>query len=166
MLYVKEVVIIILLLVVVLLSAADVVHDYRSGAGSTHLLFELALMAVSFTLIALLGAEVWRQARSNRRLKAELRSLSETRSATGSEEMQQARHNLALVAERQFTEWDLTQTEKQVAMLLLKGLSFKEIAAVRDTLEKTVRQQASSIYRKSGLNGRHAFAAWFIEDFL
>jgi DNA-binding CsgD family transcriptional regulator len=37
---------------------------------------------------------------------------------------------------------------------------------VRDTHEKTVRQQASAIYRKAGVSGRHAFAAWFIEDFL
>ena len=49
---------------------------------------------------------------------------------------------------------------------LLKGLSFDEIATVRDTKEKTVRQQATAIYRKSGLNGRHEFAAWFFEDFL
>ena len=51
-------------------------------------------------------------------------------------------------------------------MLLLKGLSFREIAAVRQTREKTVRQQASAIYGKSGLEGRHEFAAWFLEDFL
>jgi len=51
-------------------------------------------------------------------------------------------------------------------MLLLKGLSFKEIAALRITLEKTVRQQASSIYRKSGISGRHELAAWCIEDYL
>jgi DNA-binding NarL/FixJ family response regulator len=45
-------------------------------------------------------------------------------------------------------------------------LSFNEIAAVRETKEKTVRQQASEIYRKSGVSGRHAFSAWFFEDFL
>jgi len=28
------------------------------------------------------------------------------------------------------------------------------------------RQQASTIYGKSGLEGRHAFSAWFLEDFL
>jgi DNA-binding CsgD family transcriptional regulator len=53
-----------------------------------------------------------------------------------------------------------------VGRLLLKGLSLKEIAAIRNTLEKTVRQQASSIYKKAELNGRHAFSAWFIEDIL
>ncbi len=166
MLYVKELLIILLLTVVVLLSGADILHDYREGAGIAHLSIELLLVTVSFALIALLGVEVARQARSNRRLKAELEVLAESQRVIASAEMQQARHNLAVVAEKQFAEWELTQTEKEVAMLLLKGLSFKEIAAVRDTLEKTVRQQASSIYRKSGLNGRHAFSAWFIEDFL
>ena len=48
----------------------------------------------------------------------------------------------------------------------MKGLTFKENATVRETREKTVRQQASTIYAKSGLEGRHAFAAWFLEDFL
>ena len=28
------------------------------------------------------------------------------------------------------------------------------------------RQQASTTYGKSGLEGRHAFSAWFLEDFL
>ncbi len=46
------------------------------------------------------------------------------------------------------------------------GVMLKEIAAVRDTREKTVRQQASAIYDKSGLEGRHALAAWFLEDFI
>ncbi len=32
----------------------------------------------------------------------------------------------------------------------------------RNTVEKTVRQQASSIYQKAGVSGRHAFAAWFL----
>ncbi len=51
-------------------------------------------------------------------------------------------------------------------MLLLKGLSFKEIAAIRSTREKTVRQQASQLYAKAGVNRRYAFSAWFFEDFL
>jgi hypothetical protein len=50
--------------------------------------------------------------------------------------------------------------------LQIKGLTLKEIANIRDTNDKTVRQQASSIYQKSGVNGRHGFSAWFIEDFL
>jgi len=50
-----------------------------------------------------------------------------------------------------------------VALMLLKGLSHKEIAAQRGTSEGTVRQQALSIYRKTGLSGRSTLAAFFLE---
>jgi DNA-binding NarL/FixJ family response regulator len=166
MLYIKELIIILMLALVVFGSVADIVHDYREGAETAHLVIEAILIVVSFSLIGVLSAGVWRQSKSNRQLKEELAAVSKTAAKQLPSEVQAARHNLALVAERQFAEWELTKTEQEVAMLLLKGLSFKEIAAVRDTLEKTVRQQASSIYRKSGLSGRHAFSAWFIEDFL
>ena len=53
-----------------------------------------------------------------------------------------------------------------LARMVAGGLSFDEIANVRNTKEKTVRQQATAIYRKSGLGSRHEFAAWFFEDFL
>ena len=49
---------------------------------------------------------------------------------------------------------------------MLKGLSFREIAELRETREKTVRQQASSVYRKAGVAGRNELAAWFFEDML
>lgn len=166
MLYIKELIIILMLAVVVFGSVADIVHDYREGADAAHLFIEAIVVIVSFSLIGMLSVGVWRQSQSNRRLKAELAAVSKNPPGQAPTEVQAARHNLALVAEKQFAEWELTKTEQEVALLLLKGLSFKEIAAVRDTLEKTVRQQASSIYRKSGLSGRHAFSAWFIEDFL
>jgi DNA-binding NarL/FixJ family response regulator len=40
------------------------------------------------------------------------------------------------------------------------------MAEVRNTKEKTIRQQASTIYRKSNVAGRHEFSAWFFEDML
>lgn len=49
---------------------------------------------------------------------------------------------------------------------MLKGLSFREIAQLRDTREKTMRQQASSVYRKAGVSSRNQLAAWFFEDML
>jgi hypothetical protein len=53
-----------------------------------------------------------------------------------------------------------------VALLLLKGLSLKEIAAIRVTTERTVRAQARSLYSKAGLTGRAALSAFFLEDLL
>ena len=167
MLYIKEWVFMALLAALIAGGVADIVSDYGEGAGAGHLVLEIAVIGAALALIASLGLGIWRQNRSNRQLRRELASLSEEADAARrSPALDDARHGMAQLIQQQFAEWGLTHTEKEVAMLLLKGLSFKEIAAVRDTLEKTVRQQASSIYRKSGLSGRHAFSAWFIEDFL
>jgi DNA-binding NarL/FixJ family response regulator len=45
-------------------------------------------------------------------------------------------------------------------------LRHKAIADLRQTSERTVRQQALAVYRKSGLNGRNDLAAFFLEDLL
>lgn len=66
----------------------------------------------------------------------------------------------------QFDLWKLTPAEKETAFLLLKGLSIKDIASVRNVSEKTVRQQSQGIYRKSGLKGRAELSAFFLEDIL
>ncbi|MEM6984005.1 MAG: LuxR C-terminal-related transcriptional regulator, partial [Pseudomonadota bacterium] len=90
--------------------------------------------------------------------KKELKNISQA--------MMDARHEYSGVIQTQFSQWTLTRSEQEVAMLLLKGLSFKEISALRSTKEKTVRQQASDIYSKADVEGRHEFAAWFLEDFM
>lgn len=66
--------------------------------------------------------------------------------------------------DRQFDAWGLTPAEKEVASLLLKGLRHKEVADIRQTSERTVRQQSLSIYRKAGVEGRTELAAYFLED--
>ena len=62
--------------------------------------------------------------------------------------------------------WSLTPTEKEVALLLLKGLGHKEAAAVLDRSERTVRQHSVAVHRKSGPSGRAELAAFFLEDLL
>ncbi|MCB0318456.1 MAG: response regulator transcription factor [Bdellovibrionales bacterium] len=68
--------------------------------------------------------------------------------------------------EKQFSSWGLSEAEHQVGLLMIKGLSHKEIADLRGTAEATVRQQARNIYQKSGLPGKAAFSAYFLEDLL
>ena len=166
MLYIKEFLVVFVLAVIVVGNLGDVFYDYREGASIMHVLMELSIAIVSFALISALTVGIWRQSRSNTRLKAELASISEASNQTLPPALANARHELALVLKDQFEIWNLTQTEREVAMLLLKGLSFNEIASVRNTMEKTVRQQASAIYKKANVSGRHAFSAWFIEDLL
>ena len=55
---------------------------------------------------------------------------------------------------------------RDVALLLMKGLSLKEVATVRATNERTVRSQARTLYSKAGLSGRAALSAFFLEDLL
>jgi len=66
----------------------------------------------------------------------------------------------------QFEHWRLTASEADIALLMLKGLSHKEIAQLRSSSEATVRQQATAIYGKSGLASRAQLSAFFFEDLL
>jgi putative tricarboxylic transport membrane protein len=68
--------------------------------------------------------------------------------------------------DKQFEKWGLTAAEREVALLMLKGLRHKEIAVARNTTERTVRQQALAVYKKAGLDGRTDLAAFFLEDLL
>lgn len=71
---------------------------------------------------------------------------------------------LSRAIESQFAAWHLSAAEADVAGLLLKGASLREIAGLRRTSEATIRQQAQNVYRKSGLATRSELAAYFLED--
>lgn len=75
-------------------------------------------------------------------------------------------NGLGEAIEAQFSRWNLTDAEREVALLLLKGLSHKEISTVRAVSERTVREQARSLYAKAGLTGRATLSAFFLEDLL
>jgi DNA-binding NarL/FixJ family response regulator len=73
---------------------------------------------------------------------------------------------LGTAIDRQFDVWGLTAAEREIGLLMLKGLAHKEIAAVRGTNDLTVRHQATAIYQKAGVESRTAFCAFFLEDLL
>ena len=60
--------------------------------------------------------------------------------------------------------WRLALAEKETA--LLKGLSHKRNARLTSRSERTVRQHAVSVYRKSELAGRAELAGFFLDDLL
>lgn len=82
------------------------------------------------------------------------------------QEVMRLKGHLADVIGNEFESWQLTKTEKEIALLLIKGLSMREIALARDVKEKSVRQQATGIYTKAGVSSRYELAAYFIEDLL
>ena len=150
--------------IIIIAALSDLWVDLSGGASWRHLAQEAFILAVSVAAIIWLLASVRRQRQELRVLRADLEESKQRRVA--SEQLTEARAQMGRMISSQFRQWGLTASEQEVALLLLKGLSFREIAEVRSTLEKTVRQQASSIYRKAGVSGRASFAAWFIEDIL
>lgn len=73
---------------------------------------------------------------------------------------------LSVTIDKQLSDWELSKSEKEVAFLLLKGFSLKEVAEVRGTTEKTARTQSAAIYAKAGLSNRAQLSAFFLEDLL
>ena len=72
----------------------------------------------------------------------------------------------ARVIEEHFDTWGLSASERDVAMLAIKGLSIAEIAALRNTKEGTVKAQNAAVYRKAGVSGRLQLLSLFIEELL
>lgn len=153
------------LLIIMVLNFFDVIIDLKLGVPLWHIFSESLIVAISAAGAIYLFRDI-RSSTANINVlkqklahsKKELKNISQT--------MMDARHEYSGVIQTQFSQWALTRSEQEVAMLLLKGLSFKEISALRSTKEKTVRQQASDIYSKADVEGRHEFAAWFLEDFM
>lgn len=132
--------------------AYDIITDLLTGGDSyVHIIVEL-LVFVAISVV------LFNELRHVNRLKAEVHA-EKSRNARLAGEL------LAVIRE-QFSQWALSPSESEVALLLIKGLSMKEIAALRDVREKTVRQQATGIYAKAGCAGRHELVAHFIEDLM
>lgn len=156
---------VIFLLVVAGILIADLIGDFQSESSVFHLLTEGFL-----TVAALTGAGiVWKKYVFLKRENTVLRvDISQVREREHIWQQAASKHieGLSHAIEEQFRRWQLTPTEKEVALLLLKGLSLKEIAGVRSSSERTVRQHSLMVYQKSGLRGRAELAAFFLEDLL
>lgn len=66
----------------------------------------------------------------------------------------------------QFDSWGLSKSEREIALLILKGKASKDIAAHRFTSERTIRNQCRSIYEKSQLGGKNEFCAFFLSELI
>jgi DNA-binding CsgD family transcriptional regulator len=150
-----------MLFTVIAINTSDFIEDILEGDGWLHIILEIITVSLSIGGIVLLTRMIIHRIRTDEYIQKVENNLSLTR-----HKLQQIGREYSLHIQEQFEFWKFTHSEKEVALLILKGLSFSEIAKMRNTKEKTVRQQASSVYRKSGVAGRHELAAWFLEDLL
>ena len=148
---------------IAVLVGADVLGDTRSGTGWAHAAIETALMAIA---LAAATALWWRVGTLRRRARLLARDLdaARTEAERWRGDAEEILRGLGAAIDSQFQRWGLSEAEREVALLLLKGLAHKEIAEVRATSERTVRQQSLAVYRKAGLAGRAELSAFFLED--
>lgn len=151
-----------IIVLVFILFGVDFISDINSELSWEHL-------ALDFTLLGLLLFAVVRVIILSMHVREKLQDEhSVTLKSIGVAHDEILRRKLGLSAEvdRQFDLWRFTGAEKDVAWLLVKGLSSKEIASIRGSSEKTVRQQSLAIYSKAKVSGRAELAAFFLEDWL
>ena len=129
-------VLVVVLLLTVIGGGVDLVLDAPESWTSPHALYELALMAFAAATMLWLWRGWWRSQLIVRRSRQ--------------------------AVDARFTAWGLTPVEREIAFLLLKGRSHKQIAFTTGRSERTVRQHAVAIYQKSGLSGRAELAASFL----
>lgn len=144
-------------------AAVDLALDDPESWLGPHVLFELTLIAVSLGATAYLGRGWYASVASVDRLEklAEVRRAERDAWKANAERLLEG---LAGAIDTQLAEWSLTPAERETAVMLLKGYSHKRIAKLTDRSERTVRQHAVAVYRKSGLSGRSELAAFFLED--
>lgn len=147
------------------LVAWDLASDYSGGVDALHVAIESLVLALSGTAMLWL---VLRTVRQRRHLGDLEGNLERTRreSIRWRERYHDTIQGLSAAISEQFGRWELTAAEAEIAMLMLKGLGLKEIAELRGTGERTVREQARSVYRKAGVANRSALSAFFLEDLL
>jgi DNA-binding CsgD family transcriptional regulator len=89
-----------------------------------------------------------------------------TSESTNQEVITRLRKHLSEILNEEFERWHLSKAETEIALLLVKGLSMREIASLRNVKEKSIRQQATGIYTKANVSSRYELTAHFIEDLL
>jgi len=157
---------------IALLMATDLLIEYRRGVPLALQSFEVVIFVSALGGFAFHWWQMTAARRRSARLDAELAVAraealrSNADAQRWNREAQDVLQGLGEAIDRQFDRWGLTPAEREVALLQLKGLRHKAIAELRQTSERTVRQQALAVYRKSGLAGRSDLSAFFLEDLL
>jgi DNA-binding CsgD family transcriptional regulator len=154
-----------ILFTIVLMAAADLANDSREGVSWWHLLSEGAVVLAGLVGIFILirGSFSLKHSLDDERNNS---TLFRAEAEKWRQHSKKYLEGLSQAIDSQLNEWKLTNSEKEVAFLLLKGLSLKEVAEVRKTSEKTARTQSIAIYAKAGISGRSELAAFFLEDLL
>jgi DNA-binding CsgD family transcriptional regulator len=143
----------------------DLLMDRPTTWLSFHVIFETVMVAGALVMATTLWLGWWNSAHSAASLRRSLEAQSLERDAWKAS-AEAVLEGLGRAIDAQFRSWGLTPTEREIALMLLKGYGLKEIAALTTRSERTVRQHASVVYEKAGLAGRAELAAYFLKDLM
>lgn len=148
----------VLFALIALFIATDLVTDGGEGVGWLHLVLEsVALVSAAVGAFALLV--------NFQRTRTDL-AAARAEASRWQDENRTLVRGLGAAITGQFARWGFTPAETEIGLFLMKGFSHAEIAALRGTSERTVREQSRALYRKAGLTGRTELSAFFLEDLL
>jgi DNA-binding CsgD family transcriptional regulator len=116
-----------------------------------HLIFEmLAVVGLGYAVIT---------------LRAYLRVI-QSEAERSRETIHMLRGNFDEVLRDKFEDWGLTTAERDVTLLIIRGLSVADIAAARNTAPGTIKAQSTSIFRKIGVGSKTELMSAIIDEFL
>ncbi len=123
---VNEVIFIIMLLVIIIINGIDFIKDMNQGDELLHISLEILIVALSIWGIVILVSMACKRtdeidALNQKVEKAEI-NLELSRS-----KLKEIGHVYSRYIHKQFEVWKLTPSEKEVALILLKGLSLKKL---------------------------------------
>ncbi len=121
------------------------------GKALKHLLIE---GGVFFSIVLVLIFEISRVLKLTSRVTATEKLVT------------QFKTHLSELIRSEFKSWNLTEAEQEIALMIIKGMSMREIAEARNVKEKSIRQRATGIYAKAGVTNRYELTSYFIEDLL
>jgi len=131
----------------------DVIIDLNQGGH----LDDIHLILEAVAALALITGVIY--------LMRELRDLL-SRMAAMEFGIRAARGEMASLIDALFYQWQLTPSEREIALLVLKGIDNDSIAQMRGTAPGTVRAQCTRVYAKAEVDGRAQFLSIFMEELL
>lgn len=161
----ERVIIAVILLGISVMTLIDLITDSSQGVSWWHISVEGLIVIAALFGVFLLMRGAFNLKRTLKDERAFSSNLQEEANVW-KEHSKKYLEGLSQSIDSQLSKWELTKAEKEVAFLLLKGFSLKEIADIRKTTEKTARAQSTAVYAKAGISGRSQLSAFFLEDLL
>ena len=155
----------IIFIMVSILLVGDIYEDIQEGSSLAHVIKESFVMMLGLIGLLVLWAKYFVAKSNNLDFKVDIQKLKSDLNHYKTETLHLS-EGLGNKINEQLIEWKFTKSEKDVSLLLLKGLSIRDISIARDSSEKTIKQHCTNLYQKANNKGRSELSAFFLEDIL